>query len=184
MEKKRCGWCDLANPLYVRYHDEEWGVPCHDDRRLFELLVLETFQAGLSWATILNKRENFRRALDGFDPEKIAAYGEDRLAALMGDPGIVRNRKKLEAAVVNAGAFLAIQRAEGSFDRYLWGFTGGETIVDPSIPPLPLSKTVSGDLKRRGMKFVGETTVHSFLQAAGVIDAHEAGCFRRDKKGK
>lgn len=184
MEKKRCGWCDLGNPLYVRYHDEEWGVPCHDDRRLFELLILETFQAGLSWATILNKRENFRRALDGFDPERIAAYGEDKLAALMGDPGIVRNRKKLEAAVVNAGAFLAIQRAEGSFDRYLWGFTGGETIADPSIPPLPLSKAVSKDLKRRGMKFVGETTVHSFLQAAGVIDAHEAGCFRRDEKGK
>ena len=182
MEKKRCGWCDLGNPLYVRYHDEEWGVPCHDDQRLFELLLLETFQAGLSWATILNKRENFRRALDGFDPVKLTDYGEEKLTALMADPGIVRNRKKLEAARTNAKVFLMIQEEQGSFDRYLWGFTGGVPVVDDSIPPLPLSKEVSRDLKRRGMRFVGETTVHAFLQAAGVINAHEAGCFRRGER--
>ena len=182
MEKKRCGWCDLGNPLYVRYHDEEWGVPCHDDQRLFELLLLETFQAGLSWATILNKRENFRRALDGFDPVKLADYGEEKLTALMADPGIVRNRKKLEAARTNAKVFLMIQEEQGSFDRYLWGFTNGETVVDASIPPLPISREVSKDLKRRGMRFVGETTVHALLQAAGVINAHEAGCFRRGER--
>ena len=140
MEKKRCGWCDLGNPLYVRYHDEEWGVPCHDDQRLFELLLLETFQAGLSWATILNKRENFRRALDGFDPVKLADYGEEKLTALMADPGIVRNRKKLEAARTNAKVFLMIQEEQGSFDRYLWGFTGGVCGGGDNTPPPPPSQ--------------------------------------------
>lgn len=176
-EPNRCTWCNLENPLSVHYHDQEWGVPCHDDRRLFELLVLESFQAGLSWETILNKREAFRRAFDGFDPEKVQGYGPEKTAALMADPGIVRNRKKIEAAIGNAGRFLAIAGEWGSFDRYLWHFTRGETIYDTSIPPLPLSREIARDLKGRGMKFLGETTVHAFLQAAGVICAHGEECY-------
>lgn len=173
----RCGWCNPNNPLYVQYHDEEWGAPHHDDGALFELLILESFQAGLSWETILNKRESFRAAFDGFDPKKVAAYGEEKTAALLADKSIVRNRRKIAAAIANAGVFLRIQAEWGSFDRYLWHFTGGKTLRETGQTRSPLSDQVSADLKARGMSFVGTTIVYSYLQAAGIIDSHEEGCF-------
>ena len=173
----RCGWCSLNNPLYIAYHDEEWGVPRHEDGALYELLLLEPFQAGLSWETILNKREAFRAAFDGFDPVKVAAYGQEKIAALMQDQAIVRNRRKIEAAVVNAGIFLAIQAEWGSFSRYIWHFTGGKTLYETGRTPSDLSDRVSADLKRRGMKFIGTTTVYAYLQAIGVIYSHDAACF-------
>lgn len=176
----RCRWVDESDPIYVAYHDEEWGVPVHEDRMLFELLVLETFQAGLSWRTVLHKRENFRVALDGFDPARVAAYDEAKLQALMADPGIIRNRKKLQAAVVNARVFLELQAQWGSFDAYLWSFTNGQVIrrTDGQHPArTELSDRVSRDLKRRGMAFVGSVTIYSYLQAAGVVDDHELECF-------
>ena len=178
--KTRCPWANPQNPLYIRYHDEEWGVPVHDDQKLFEMLILEGFQAGLSWECILNKREAFRRAFDGFDPQKIAAYDAEKCAALMQDAGIVRNRLKIAAAVNNAKIFLAIQAEWGSFSEYLWHFTGGNVLRDDSGIPRatsPLSDTVSADLRARGMKFVGSTTIYSYLQAVGVIESHEPGCF-------
>ena len=176
-ERQRCGWCNLANPRYVQYHDKEWGVPTHDDRELFELLVLESFQAGLSWECVLNKRERFRQVFDGFDPAVVAGYGEEKIERLMADPGIIRNRRKIQAAVKNAGVFLEIQREYGSFDRYLWGFTGGETVREWGCSTSPLSDALSRDLKHRGMSFVGSTVVYAYLQSAGVIDSHDEGCF-------
>ena len=173
---ERCRWCNLKNPLYVAYHDEEWGKPRFDDAYLFEMLLLESFQAGLSWECVLNKRENFRRAFDGFDPVKIAAYGEEKLEALRGDPGIIRNRLKLRAAVGNARVFLAIVAEQGSFLAYLRQFWDGETIFDCVSITSPLSDRISADLCSRGMKFMGSTIVQSFLQAVGVIDAHEEAC--------
>lgn len=173
----RCGWCNLRNPLYVDYHDQEWGVPQHDDRKLFELLILESFQAGLSWETILNKREAFRSAFDGFDPEKIAAYGEKKTAVLLENRAIVRNRRKIAAAVQNAKIFLEIQGEWGAFSRYIWHFTDGQVIRETGKASSPLSDRVSADLKRRGMTFVGTTIVYAYLQAIGVIDSHEPGCF-------
>ncbi len=173
----RCGWCNLNNPLYVAYHDEEWGVPRHDDRMLFELLVLESFQAGLSWETILNKREAFRAAFDGFDPEKVAAYGPEKTAALLEDRSIVRNRRKIAAAIQNAGVFLDIQGEWGSFDAYLQHFTEGRVIYETGKASSPLSDRVSADLRRRGMSFVGTTIVYAYLQAVGVIYSHDPGCF-------
>lgn len=175
--RARCPWANPKNPLYIEYHDHEWGVPEHDDRRLFELLILEGFQAGLSWECILNRREGFRAAFDGFDPEKVAAYGERELAALRADGRIVRNRLKIAAAPVNARAFLEIQREYGSFGSYLWSHTGGEVIYETGLASSPLSDRISRELKRRGMKFVGSTIVYAYLQAAGVIDSHEPGCF-------
>jgi DNA-3-methyladenine glycosylase I len=179
-ELKRCAWA--RGEEMTRYHDAEWGVPVHEDGKLFEMLLLEGFQAGLSWATVLHKRENFRRALDGFDARKIAQYGQEKLDALMTDPAIIRSGRKLRAAVENARAFLAIQREYGSFDRYLWGFTGGR-VVRQDLTPMPastaLSERISGDLKRRGMKFVGPVIVYSLLQSVGVVDDHEPDCFRR-----
>ena len=178
-ERSRCGWGRGAE-FMVRYHDEEWGKPCHDDRVLFEFLLLEGFQAGLSWACILKKRENFRRALDGFDPEVIAGYGEEKIEELLKDAGIVRSRRKLTAAVGNAKAFLAIQREFGSFDAYLWGFTGGQVVREHVLPApvsTELSDRISRDLKKRGMKYVGTVIVYSYLQAVGVVDDHEPGCF-------
>ena len=174
---RRCGWCNPRNPLYIDYHDHEWGVPLHDDRRLFELLVLESFQAGLAWETILNKRPAFQAAFDGFHPETVAAYGPDKTAALAEDRSIVRNRRKIAAAVQNAAVFLAIQREWGSFDRYIWHFTDGQVVYETGKASSPLSDRVSADLKRRGMTFVGTTIVYAYLQAAGVIDSHEPGCF-------
>lgn len=164
----------------IRYHDEEWGIPCHDDRVLFEFLLLEGFQAGLSWACILNKRENFRRAMDGFDPVKIAEYGEEKIEELLADASIVRSLRKLMAAVGNARAFLAIQREFGSFDAYLWGFTSGQVVREHALPmpaSTELSDRISSDLKKRGMKYVGTVIVYSFLQAVGVVDDHEPGCY-------
>ncbi len=181
--RARCPWCG-ADPLYVRYHDEEWGVPVHDDGRHFEFLVLESAQAGLSWRTILNKRENYRRAYEGFDPQRVARYGEARLAALLADAGIVRNRRKIEASIHNAARFLEVQREYGSFDAYLWAFVGGRPLVNrwaelAQVPPrTELSDRISRDLKERGFRFVGSTIVYSHLQAVGVVNDHLGGCFR------
>lgn len=181
MELKRCRWADPSSALYLAYHDQEWGVPEHDDRKLFEMLILEGFQAGLSWITILKKREAFRRAFDGFDPAVVAEYGPEKLEALCADPSIVRNRRKIQSAVQNAKVFLEIQREYGSFDRYLWGFTQGRIIRNTDDQPRarsPLSDQISQDLKRRGMKFVGSVIIYSFLQAVGVVNDHETGCWR------
>ena len=174
---RRCRWCNLENPLYVAYHDREWGVPVHDDGRLFEMLILEGFQAGLSWECILNKREAFRRAFDGFDVRKVAAYDSEKIEELMLDRGIVRNRLKISSAVANARVFLLIQREFGSFDRYLLKFTGGAVVHECGLATSPLSDAISKDLRRRGMKFVGSTIIYAFLQAIGVIDSHEPECF-------
>lgn len=174
----RCGWVDLKDPLMVRYHDTEWGVPQHDDRKLFELLMLECFQAGLTWKCVLDRREGLRRAFDGFDPEKISRYSQEDQARLLADPGIIRNRLKVQAAVTNSRVFLDIQKGHGSFDAYLWGFTGGRTIRESCDlrSTSPLSDQVSGELKKRGMKFVGSTIIYAFLQAAGVLDPHAKEC--------
>ena len=180
MEQKRCRWADPSSELYIAYHDQEWGRPEHDDRKLFEMLILEGFQAGLSWITILKKREAFRRAFDSFDPAVVAEYGSENLESLMADPGIVRNRRKIEASVQNARVFLDIQKEFGSFDRYLWGFTQGQVILntdDAVRASSELSDRISVDLKRRGMKFVGTVIIYSFLQAVGVVNDHETGCW-------
>ena len=173
------------DPLMARYHDEEWGVPVHDGAKLFEFLVLEGFQAGLSWRTILHKRENFRRALDGFDAARIAAYGPADRERLMGDAGIVRNRLKIEATVTNAQAFLDTQREFGSFDRYIWGFTGGRTlrrsgvITFDTIPATtPESDAMAKDLKQRGFRFVGSTVCYAHMQATGMVNDHITGCIK------
>ncbi len=179
MELNRCRWADPASELYTAYHDQEWGRPEHDDRKLFEMLILEGFQAGLSWITILKKREAFRRAFDGFDPAVVAAYGPEKLESLMNDPGIVRNRRKIQAAVQNAAAFLKIQQEFGSFDRYLWAFTDGQVVLntdDQVRASSELSDHISADLKRRGMNFVGPVIIYSFRQAVGVVNDHETGC--------
>lgn len=181
MEKQRCHWADPNSELYLAYHDREWGVPEHDDRHLFEMLILEGFQAGLSWITILKKREAFRRAFDGFDPSIVAGYGSDKLESLMSSPDIVRNRRKIQAAVTNAAVFLEIQKEFGSFDCYLWSFTKGQVILntdDQVRASSELSDRISADLKRRGMKFVGTVIIYSFLQAVGVVNDHETGCWR------
>lgn len=186
MEKTRCSWCG-TDPLYVRYHDEEWGVPVKDDKLLFEFLTLETFQAGLSWITVLRKRENFREAFDRFDYKKIARYGEDKIAELMGNAGIIRNGAKIRAAVTNAQAFMQVQREFGSFSAYIWGFVGGEPLVNPmpdhkNVPATtPLSDAISKDLKKRGFKFVGSTVVYAHMQATGMVDDHLDACFRKTR---
>ena len=180
LELPRCRWCNPANPRYVRYHDREWGVPCHDDRALYELFILESFQAGLSWEIVLNKRENFRAAYDSFDWEKVCAYGPEKAEALLQDKGIIRNRLKIRASIRNSRVFRKIREEFGSFDAYLMRFTGGRVIYenDPAVTASPLSDAISRDLARRGMSFVGSTIIYSFLQAIGVINAHEEGCFR------
>ena len=187
MELKRCRWADPASEIYIAYHDQEWGRPEHDDRKLFEMLILEGFQAGLSWLTILKKREAFRRAFDGFDPAVVAGYGPEKLEALMADPGIVRNRRKIQASVQNAKAFLAIQKEYGSFDRYLWGFTDGQVVLntdDEVRASSELSDRISVDLKRRGMNFVGSVIIYSFLQAVDVINDPETGFWRHPSREK
>jgi DNA-3-methyladenine glycosylase I len=182
-ERRRCGWCG-DDPLYCRYHDEEWGVPVHDDRRLFEFLVLEGAQAGLSWITILRKREGYRRALAGFDPEQVARFGAQEIESLLGDASIVRNRRKIEAAIGNARAFLKVQAAFGSFDRYIWRFVDGEPIVNrfrslAEIPATtPLAHAISRDLKARGFRFVGPTITYAHMQATGMVNDHVVDCFR------
>ena len=173
----RCRWCNVNNPLYVAYHDMEWGIPLHEDRKLFELLILESFQAGLSWEIILNKREMFHKAFDGFDPEIVRCYNEEKILSLMNDSGIIRNRRKIEAAVLNARVFLEIQREWGSFDAYIWHFTGGKTIYEIDYTSSPLSDSISADLKKRGMRFVGTTIIYSYLQAIGILCSHDQDCF-------
>ena len=183
---ERCAWVNLNNPLYVRYHDEEWGVPLHDDGALYELLILESFQAGLSWECVLNKREAFRRAFDRFDARKVAAYGAGKIAALMQDAGIVRNRRKIAAAVKNSQIFLEIQKECGSFEAYLQRFTGGKTSYEEYTlrTTSPLSDAISADLKRRGMTFVGSTIIYSYLQAVGIINGHGKECGKHYEKEK
>jgi DNA-3-methyladenine glycosylase I len=177
----RCWWCG-EDPLYVEYHDKEWGRPVHDDRKIFEMLLLEGFQAGLSWITILRKRENFRRAFAGFDPRKISRFGKRDLVRLLADVGIVRNRAKCEAAVNNAQRFLEVQKEFGSFDRYIWRFTGGKTMRAKIGRKLratsPESDALSKDLKARGFKFVGSTIIYAHMQAMGMVDDHVPGCWR------
>lgn len=173
----RCRWCNLRNPLYIAYHDSEWGVPCHDDQALFELLILESFQAGLSWECVLKKRAAFREAFDGFDRKRIAAYDEEKVAALLTNPRIIRNRLKVCAAIRNAAVFGDIVREYGSFDAYLTGFTGGQILVEHDKTSNALSDRISRDLKRRGMHFVGTTIIYAYLQAIGVINSHEPECF-------
>ena len=184
LDLPRCAWAG-PDPLYVAYHDEEWGVPCHDDRDLFERLILEGFQAGLAWITILRKREGFRRAFDGFDPERVARYGDTDVARLLNDPGIVRNRAKVAASIGNAQAFLTTQREFGSFDRYVWGFVGGNPLRRERAPlweEVPTktveSDAMSRDLTRRGFKFVGSRICYAFMQSVGMVDDHVQGCFR------
>lgn len=181
-ERVRCAWAN--NELSIRYHDAEWGVPQHDDRVLFEFLILEGAQAGLSWNTILNKRDNYRRAFDGFDPKKVARNDQRRVAKLLADPGIVRNRLKIAAAVGNAKAFLKVQQEFGSFDAYIWQFVGGAPKVNRrkslrEVPArTPESDAMSKDLLRRGFKFVGSTICYAFMQAVGMVNDHTVDCFR------
>jgi DNA-3-methyladenine glycosylase I len=183
--RPRCTWARTSNALYVRYHDEEWGVPVHDDRHLFEMLILEGAQAGLSWETILNKRAAYRRAFDRFDARKVASYNRARIAALMRDAGIVRNRLKIESAVTNAQAFLEVRLEFGSFDAYLWRFVNGAPIQNSprTLRDLqastPESDALSRDLKKRGFRFVGSTICYAFMQAVGMVNDHRVGCFRR-----
>ena len=186
----RCQWADGGSELDIAYHDHEWGVPVHDEHRLFEFLILEGAQAGLSWTTILKKRDNYRAAYDNFDPAVVAGYDEAKLAAQLADPGIVRNRLKVAAAVTNARAFLAVQEEFGSFDRYIWGFVDGAPIVNrfdrlADIPATtPASDAMCRDLKQRGFKFVGSTICYAFMQAAGLVNDHEVGCFRYGQVGQ
>ncbi len=188
-EVKRCGWC-LGDPLYEKYHDQEWGVPLHNDRKLFEFLVLEGFQAGLSWITILRKRENFRKAFDDFDFEKIATYSESKIDSLMKDTGIIRNKLKIRSTITNARAFLKIREEFGSFNKYIWDFVEGKTIQnkwrDKSQVPITtaMSDKISKDLKKRGFKFVGSTIIYSHMQATGMVNDHEVSCFRHKELSK
>ena len=181
--KLRCPWC-LGSEQYLRYHDEEWGVPVHDDRCLFEFLILEGAQAGLAWSTILNKRDNYRRAFARFDPAKVARFGARDIKRLLADAGIVRNRLKIESTIANARVFLAVQREFGSFDAYLWRFVDGRPLQnlrrDMSEVPArtPLSDSVSKDLKKRGFRFVGSTIIYAFMQAVGMVNDHLVTCFR------
>lgn len=181
--RSRCSWCG-TDPLYVAYHDEEWGVPVHDDRRLFEFLTLESAQAGLSWITILRKRENYRAAFADFDPERIARFTPKRIERLLANPGIIRNRAKVEAAVNNAKRFLEVAEEFGSFDAYSWRFVDGTPVVGPwrelsEVPAkTPQSDAFARDLKQRGFKFLGSTTVYAHMQACGLVNDHVASCFR------
>ena len=178
---KRCFWVDENNPLYVKYHDEEWGVPNHNDRDLFELLILEGFQAGLAWITVLKKREAFREAFDNFDVKKVSQYDDKKIEVLLKNEGIIRSRQKIEASIKNAKIFIEIQKEFGSFSNYIWGFTDGKIIKnknDKFKVSTPLSDKVSKDLKKRGMKYVGTVIIYSYLQSIGVINDHETTCFR------
>lgn len=183
MNKNRCGWC-VGNDLYEAYHDEEWGVPVYDDATLFEFLILETFQAGLSWITILKKRENFRKAFDNFDYERIAKYNASKVEALLQDTGIVRNKLKVNATITNAQAFMKIQEHFGSFSSYIWNFVDGKPIKNSlknhkdAPANTPLSDAISKDLKKRGFKFVGSTVIYAHMQATGMVNDHVESCFR------
>jgi DNA-3-methyladenine glycosylase I len=187
VQRVRCPWAN--GELMVRYHDEEWGAPVHDDLTLFEFLILEGAQAGLSWSTILNKRENYRRAFDGFDPARVTRYDRRKIERLLRDPGIVRNKLKIAAAVVNAKIFLGLQKEFGSFDRYIWQFVGGQPRVNSprsmkQVPArTPESDAMSKDLKKRGFKFVGSTICYAFMQAVGMVNDHIVDCFRYKNLG-
>jgi len=182
-KRRSCAW-PVTDPLMIEYHDSEWGVPLHDDRKIFEFLVLEGMQAGLSWATVLRKRENFRRAFHDFNPDIVGRYAARDVKRLLADPGIIRNRLKIQATIGNARAFLAIQREFGSFDRYIWGFVGGRPIRHAlkSLKKMPVtspeSDRISLDLKRRGFKFVGSTIIYAHMQATGMVNDHIVDCFR------
>lgn len=175
--KTRCKWANPDNDLYLHYHDEEWGVPVYDDRKLFEMLILESFQAGLSWECVLNKREAFRQAFDEFDLDKVCAYDEEKMEELRQNSGIIRNRLKIRAATNNAQVFRKIQQEYGSFSSYLWHWTNGKVIREKDAVSSPLSDAISKDLQKRGMKFVGTVIIYAYLQAVGVIFSHEDGCF-------
>ena len=183
-EPKRCGWC-LSSDLYKEYHDQEWGVPVYDDQKLFEFLILETFQAGLSWITILKKRENFRKAFDNFDYKKVANYSDDKIQELLLDAGIIRNKLKVYSAISNAVAFMKVQEEFGSFSKYIWQFTDGKPIDNKrkslkEVPATtPLSDAISKDLKKRGFKFVGSTVVYAHMQATGMVNDHVEDCWRK-----
>lgn len=177
---KRCCWVDEKSPIYIKYHDEEWGVPKYDDRELFELLVLESFQAGLSWITVLKKREAFRAAFDNFDVEKVANYDSSKVEELLKNEGIIRSRNKIESSIKNAKIFIDIQKEIGSFSKYIWGFTDNKIIIRTSeeLPvSTPLSDKISRDLKKRGMKYVGTVIIYSYLQAIGIVSDHDKDCF-------
>ena len=184
-EHKRCSWC-LSSDLYKKYHDEEWGVPVYDDKKLFEFLILETFQAGLSWITILKKRDNFRMAFDDFDYLKVAQYSEDKIQELMQDTGIIRNQLKIRAAVSNAVSFIKVQEEFGSFSKYIWEFTDGKPIDNKrqslkEVPATsPLSDEISKNLKKRGFKFVGSTVVYAHMQATGMVNDHVEDCWKQN----
>lgn len=188
-DRIRCAWA-TSDPLYVAYHDEEWGVPVHDDRKLFEMLILEGAQAGLSWITILRRREGYRRAFDRFDAKRIAAYGPERIQEILGDPGVIRNRAKIESAVTNARAFLEVREQAGSFDGFLWQFVDGEPRQNrrrslEEVPAeTPESRALSKELRRKGFRFVGPTICYAFMQAVGMVNDHVIDCFRhRELKG-
>ena len=184
MSTPRCAWVNLDNARYVDYHDEDWGVPVHNDTMLFEMLVLEGAQAGLSWQTILNKREQYKKAFDGFDPVLVAAYDDKKEASLLQDAGIVRNRLKIKSAIRNAKVFLAIQQECGSFDAYIWAFVKNKPIQNTfdtlaQVPAqTPLSETIAKDLKKRGMNFIGPTIMYAYMQSIGMVNDHETSCFR------
>ena len=188
INKQSCSW-PTGDSLMIKYHDEEWGVPLHDDQKLFEFLVLEGFQAGLSWLTILRKRENFREAFDNFDFNKVARYDEKKINSLLQDSGIIRNRLKITSAVSNAKAFIEVRKELGTFDAYIWQFTGGKTIHNGyrTLGELPartsLSDRISIDLKKRGFKFVGSTIVYAHMQATGMVNDHLTGCYRYKELG-
>ena len=178
---KRCFWVDEKSEIYTKYHDEEWGVPKHNDHELFELLILESFQAGLSWITILKKRENFRKAFDNFDVKKVANYNDEKVAELLYNSGIIRSKNKILSAINNAKIFMEMQKEFGSFSNYIWSFTDNKVIKNTTgeiITSSPLSDKISKDLKKRGMKYVGTVIIYSYLQAIGVIDDHDKECFK------
>ena len=178
---QRCKWCNLDNPLYVKYHDEEWGEPTYDDKELFELLILESFQAGLSWECILNKRENFRHAYDNFDIDKIVCYDEAKINELKENKGIIRNKLKIKASINNAKIFKKIEKEYGSFSKYIWGFTNNQIIYETNKASSKLSDQISKDLKKRGMTFVGTTIIYAYLQAIGIVNSHDENCFKYKK---
>lgn len=186
-EIKRCGWC-LSSDLYKKYHDQEWGVPVYDDQKLFEFLILETFQAGLSWITILNKRENFRLAFDDFDYKKVAQYQEDKIQELLQNSGIIRNKLKVHSAITNAQNFIKIQEEFGSFSNYIWAFVDHKPVQNypktlKEVPATsPISDAISKDLKKRGFKFVGSTVIYAHMQATGMVNDHVADCWVRNKE--
>ncbi len=181
MDKKRCFWVDLKSPIYIKYHDEEWGVPKYDDKELFELLVLEGFQAGLSWLTILKKREAFRQAFDNFDVKKIANYDDIKINKLLQNQDIIRHKGKILATINNAKIFIQIQKEYGNFSNYIWGFSENKVIINKTgelIVSSPLSDKISKDLKKRGMKYVGTIIIYSYLQAIGIINDHDINCYK------